>query len=233
MRQTTGSKAVPGQPGTRTRAPSGPRATHGGRTRDGTRTRERICAEALALFAAKGVDGTSVRDIAQAVGVAEGALYRHFRSKDDIAREIFLTHYAALAQDVLALGRSAEPVAERIGALVRRFTTLFDESPALFAFLLVNQHRHLGTVPAAPEANPVAAIGLVLAEAMARGEIGDGDPTLLAAMALGLVVQPAVFRIYGRLQGPLGALAPMITDAALAVVRAGPGDGGPASPPRP
>lgn len=194
--------------------------------RDGSRTRERIGAEALALFAEKGVDGTSVRDIAQAVGVAEGALYRHFRSKDEIAREIFLTHYAALAQDVLALGRTQEPFPARIGALVRRFTGLFDESPALFAFLLVNQHRHLGTVPAEPEANPVAAIGLILSEAMERGEIAPGHPALLAAMALGLVVQPAVFRIYGRLQGPLDALAPAITEAALAVLRVAPGPGG-------
>lgn len=203
----------------------------GARVRDGTRTRERIGAEALALFAEKGVDGTSVRDIAQAVGVAEGALYRHFRSKDEIAREIFLTHYAALAQDVLTLGRAAEPLPDRIGALVRRFTTLFDENPALFAFLLINQHRHLGTVPAAPEANPVAALSLVLAEAMAGGEIGQRDPELLAALALGLVVQPAVFRIYGRLDGPLGALAAVITEAALAVLQAGPAGAASGPPP--
>jgi AcrR family transcriptional regulator len=195
--------------------------------RRGSQTRERIVTEALALFAERGVDGTSVRDIAQAVGVAEGALYRHFRSKDEIAREIFTTRYSALAGDVLALGRSGQPIADRIAALVRRFTDLFDDDPALFAFLLINQHRHLGTVPAAPEANPVAALGLVLSEAMARGEIAAGDPVLLSAMALGLVVQPAVFRIYGRLEGPMAEAAPAIIAAAQAVLRPAPASAGP------
>ncbi len=191
--------------------------------RDGARTRERIGAEALRLFAEQGVDGTTVRDIARAVGVAEGALYRHFRSKEEIARAIFSEHYAALARDVLSIGRSDLSLPERVAGLVRRFTALFDEDPALFAFLLVNQHRHLGEVSPAPEENPVAALREVFAQAQSRGEIGPGDPDLLAAMALGLVVQPAVFRIYDRLKEPLGTVAPAITTAVLAVLQASPG----------
>ncbi|WP_460448075.1 TetR/AcrR family transcriptional regulator [Alsobacter sp. SYSU BS001988] len=187
--------------------------------RDGAKTRERICAEALALFARKGVDGSTVRDIAQAVGVSEGALYRHFRSKEDIAREIFATRYAALARDVLEIGMSRDGLEARIGALARRFTGLFDEEPALFAFLLVNQHQHLGEVSGAAAENPVEALRAVFAEAMARREIAPGDADLLAAMALGLVVQPAVFRIYGRLTGSLGQHAPQITRALMATLR--------------
>ena len=58
--------------------------------RDGTRTRARIETEALRLFATKGIDATSVRDIAGAVGVAEGALYRHFPGKGTLSRTLFL-----------------------------------------------------------------------------------------------------------------------------------------------
>jgi AcrR family transcriptional regulator len=187
-------------------------------TRNGPRTRERICAEALALFAERGVDGATVRDIAQAVGVAEGALYRHFRSKEDIARAIFVEHYAALARDVLAIGAAASPFPRRVEALVRRFTDLFDEDPALFAFLLINQHRHLGEISSSPEENPVAALRAMLQAAQERGDVRPGNPDLLAAMALGLVVQPAVFRLYGRLTGPLVQAAPDIAQAALAML---------------
>ena len=95
--------------------------------RDGAKTRERICEAALALFASKGVDGATVRDIAQAVGVSEGALYRHFRSKEEIARDIFATRYAALARDVLEIGMGEGGLESRVGALTRRFTTLFDD----------------------------------------------------------------------------------------------------------
>jgi AcrR family transcriptional regulator len=44
------------------------------------KTREDILSAALDLFAEQGFAGTSVRQIAQAVGVAESALYYHFRS---------------------------------------------------------------------------------------------------------------------------------------------------------
>ena len=47
-------------------------------------TRERIILEALRLFAVKGYDGVSVRDIAGAVGVKESSLYKHFAGKQAI-----------------------------------------------------------------------------------------------------------------------------------------------------
>src|SRR5205814_1285993 len=44
---------------------------------------------ALRLFVRRGVRGTTVRDIAADAGVAEGTLYRHWRSKRDLARTLF------------------------------------------------------------------------------------------------------------------------------------------------
>ncbi len=47
-------------------------------------TRERILDEALDLFIEKGFDRTSLREIAERLGVTKAALYYHFASKDDI-----------------------------------------------------------------------------------------------------------------------------------------------------
>ena len=47
-------------------------------------TRERILDVALDLFTEKGFDGTSLREIAERLGVTKAALYYHFASKDDI-----------------------------------------------------------------------------------------------------------------------------------------------------
>ncbi len=52
-------------------------------------TRERIFDVSIDLFAEKGYDRTSVRDIAKAVGISESAVYRHYESKDAILRAIF------------------------------------------------------------------------------------------------------------------------------------------------
>ena len=47
-------------------------------------TRERILHAALALFAQRGYAGTSMSDIAGALGLSKAALYRHFESKQAI-----------------------------------------------------------------------------------------------------------------------------------------------------
>ena len=47
-------------------------------------TRQRILDVALDLFIEQGFDGTSLRQIAEQLGVTKAALYYHFESKDDI-----------------------------------------------------------------------------------------------------------------------------------------------------
>lgn len=47
-------------------------------------TKERIIDEALTLFAVKGYQGTSVKNIADAVGIKDSSLYKHFKSKKEI-----------------------------------------------------------------------------------------------------------------------------------------------------
>lgn len=49
-----------------------------------TSTKERILDVALELFIEKGYEGTSLREIAEELGVTKAALYYHYASKDDI-----------------------------------------------------------------------------------------------------------------------------------------------------
>ena len=55
--------------------------------------RPAIVRAATSLFAERDIDGTSMRDIAEAAGVREAAIYRHFAGKDELCREIFLSWY--------------------------------------------------------------------------------------------------------------------------------------------
>lgn len=57
------------------------------RTRTGE-TRERIQAAALELFAAHGVRQTSLRQIAERLGLTKPALYYHFSSRDDLVASL-------------------------------------------------------------------------------------------------------------------------------------------------
>jgi AcrR family transcriptional regulator len=60
------------------------------RNADGQRTRQAILDAALDLFAQKGFFGTSLRDVAAAVGVRESALYNYFPSKDALFEALIL-----------------------------------------------------------------------------------------------------------------------------------------------
>lgn len=51
-------------------------------------TKKRILEVSLELFAKKGFDGVSVREIAKEVGVRESALYKHYKNKEDILDKI-------------------------------------------------------------------------------------------------------------------------------------------------
>jgi AcrR family transcriptional regulator len=51
-------------------------------------TKERILDQSMRLFLAKGYHGTSINDITQAAGLTKGALYWHFRSKEDLLKRI-------------------------------------------------------------------------------------------------------------------------------------------------
>lgn len=61
-----------------------------------TDTRERILEVAARLFSERGFAGTSIRDIADALGVTKAALYYHFPSKDAILGELVAQPLAAV-----------------------------------------------------------------------------------------------------------------------------------------
>lgn len=64
-------------------------------------TRTRILQAALSLFAQKGYDATTTRDLANAAGVAEGTLFRHFPNKKAILVEVATQGWVEILTDLL------------------------------------------------------------------------------------------------------------------------------------
>lgn len=80
--------------------------------------RGRLLAAAARLFRDKGYAGTTVRDIAGAVGILSGSLFHHFSSKEDILFAVMETVIAAMRQDLeTALAGAPTPQA-RVRALI-------------------------------------------------------------------------------------------------------------------
>jgi AcrR family transcriptional regulator len=70
---------------------------------DGQRTRQAILDAALALFAERGYFGTSLRDVAAAVGVRESALYNYFPGKEALFEALLAAESAAKREHQSAL----------------------------------------------------------------------------------------------------------------------------------
>lgn len=64
-------------------------------------TQERILKAAQKLFARKGYGGTTTKDLAQAAGVAEGTLFRHFENKKAILVEVATRGWMEILTDLL------------------------------------------------------------------------------------------------------------------------------------
>src|SRR5215471_12663877 len=83
-------------------------------------TRERIQAIALELFAEQGYEKTSLREIAERLGVTKAALYYHFKSKEDIVRSL-TEDYRAELDTVIAWGASQPPTPESRAEILARY----------------------------------------------------------------------------------------------------------------
>jgi AcrR family transcriptional regulator len=185
-------------------------------------TRARIRREALRLFvAAGGVDAVSVRDIAAAVGCRPSSLYSHWPSIDALTTEIFTEGYVEYGRRLAEAAAGPGPFPVRLEAMLRLICALHAEDRTLFEFLLLTQHRQLAAF-GRTDANPVEVLHRAVAEAMAAGEVPPGDPALLAAAIVGVVVQAATFRHYGRIARGLDAMADEIVALCLRLISAPP-----------
>ncbi len=69
------------------------------------RTRESILAAARALFAERGYEGATIRDIARAAGMSTGAVFANFADKAELFDEIVTADYRAVEDQ---MGRAAQ-----------------------------------------------------------------------------------------------------------------------------
>jgi AcrR family transcriptional regulator len=158
------------------------------RQRERTQVREKILDAALEVFATEGVEGVTMRALADAIEYSPPVIYAHFRDKDAIIEELCYRQLRTLAKafaNVLEL----DPV-ERIRQIGYVYTDFAIDHPSHFRFLFMNQHSYANTDDVAkddPQQNAYAFLRQAVAEGIAGGafrpEYGDADE--LAQMCWG------------------------------------------------
>lgn len=142
------------------------------------------------------------RDIAQACGIGERALYRHMASKEDLAVRVFRLPYLDSARQTSSVAPDSATLPEKLSAYLRVMLESFDRDPALIRFLLIHQHETLAQAVRSEDVTPLTAVRGALERAQERGEIPTGDVDLQTAMIMGSALQPMTFISHGRIPAP-------------------------------
>jgi AcrR family transcriptional regulator len=156
-------------------------------------TRRKLLTKALALFQKRGVEATTMRDIAKAAGMSLGAAYYYFPSKEALVFAYYEDNQAA--HEALARDATGTP-RERLGALLHgKLDTIRPHKKMLAAIVqrLVDPRDPVGAFSAQTRAVRDRSI------AMFDGALADAhlppDVRALAARALWLL-QMAIMLVF-------------------------------------
>jgi AcrR family transcriptional regulator len=151
-------------------------------------THQRLARAALELFTTQGYHVTTTPEIAKKAGVAEGTIYRHFRSKQQLLNELYRggARWAAkLVKDCEAAGPGAR---ERLGELARTLVAGAAREPAVVQLFFLQRHGALLDDESRKAARDFRlALESLIAQGKAEGTIKSGAAELWAMVWLGLV----------------------------------------------
>lgn len=184
--------------------------------------KQRILRAALELFTEKGLCETSIRDIGRAAGLSNPALYKHYKSKEALAQELFVSCYRWLhsALERVVAGES-ESFAVQFATYCSVFFRRFDTAPEAVIYLSDNILHFWPEIEADVAGDTfVEQIHRMLRSGVDREEISeDLDLDLTSAIIIGGIQQLLRMGYLGLLEGPATGWAEPFTERILALVR--------------
>ena len=149
-----------------------------------------ILKASLALFATKGYDAVSVRDLAKAAGVSEAALYKHFKGKEEMAQYIFTAIISDYTRRLQRIDAEVSGAVNKLCRLVEVTYELYRQYPAEIRYTLLSQYQFWDTAP--EEVKPHFLIRRILEEGMDDGEIPRKQVYFWITVYSGILLQPLV-----------------------------------------
>ena len=107
------------------------------RRRDPKNTRERLIRAALELFTTQGYHASTTPQVARKAGVAEGTIYRHFTSKQQLLNEIYRGAVRMFTQ-IVAQTPSRTSCRDRMKDVADRWGEVAAQDPPLAKLVFVS-----------------------------------------------------------------------------------------------
>lgn len=195
---------------------------------DGGRTRLRrdliegeILEQAAELFARRGFTGTSLRDVAEAMGVSRSLLYYYVKNKDELlakmVAEITETIASAVATEA---ARHELPASDRLKGVARALVTHVASRPLHFRVLDRSEDdlpSPLAEAQRAAKRAVLQAVETVVTAGIADGEFRPVDPHVAALGVIGLCNWTAWWFRPGP-DHPVGPVADQLAEMAVSAL---------------
>jgi AcrR family transcriptional regulator len=178
-----------------------------------------IVRAATSLFAKKGVDATSMREIADAAGVREAAIYRYFASKEELSREIFVSWYGWYSRQLREIVRGPGGTREKVYGAARLELSAAVEHTEAFTYFCENEARFLRSLPASVPRVRDVVVELVK-QGQARSEVRAGDVGVLADMLSGALCTVALSLVWRRRRGSMDDQSDLVAETSWAMIKA-------------
>lgn len=117
---------------------------------DQTVSREDVIRAAARVFRERGFHGTSMQQIADAVGLQKGSLYHHITSKEELLHDVMMTGLTQLSERLEAVATSSLPPDEKLRQLIETHIYYAAESLDI-ATVVLFEHRAMMGFPALRE----------------------------------------------------------------------------------
>ncbi|MEV0798376.1 helix-turn-helix domain-containing protein [Kribbella sp. NPDC050281] len=159
------------------------------------RSRERILAAALEVFAAKGYEAASISEITEAAGVSRGLVSYYFAAKEELAAELLDRWLDGIAGILTIEGSPDERLAGIIdGALMAAATTLPIQRLAITLMMQPTTHDVFARVEADKSARVSQVEDAIRSVFAARGAADPAvEEMLLRATLEGVTVKLAIY----------------------------------------
>ncbi len=180
-----------------------------------------ILVTALALFVRDGLCETSVRDIARASGFTNPALFKHFRSKDDLALYLFERCYLELAELVSNAIASASTFPAKQRAVTEAYLAALDRDSDSVLYVQDGLRHFWPKMPNTVRRHSIVGeIRRLLERGRGEGAVTvDLDIDLLTTAWIGTLQQFARFRYFGEFKQPAQVLAAALDGLLTRMVR--------------
>jgi AcrR family transcriptional regulator len=165
-----------------TSTPANPPPTRAPRRQrsDGERSRAAILREAARLATVDGLDGLSLANLADAVGMSKSGLFAHFGSKEELQLATIEAASTIFEEEVIEPARETTACVLRLQAYVERFLDHVEEGVFPGGCFFVSAVSELDTHPGPVRDDAMAFsqrwLGLLAEEVAAGQEAGELDP---------------------------------------------------------